>query len=441
MRRADFNQKTYEAVSAEAAASLIKSGQQVFVHSIAAAPQTLIQAITDRANELDDVTFNHIHIEGKAPYGNPEFEGKFKVNNFFVGANLRKAVQEGRADYIPIFLSEVPALFRSRAIDLDVAILQVSPPDSNGYCTLGLSVDVSLAAAQSARMIIAEINPNMPRTHGDGAIHISQFDALVDVDYPLPTLQIPPPNEIEQKIGHYIAGLVEDGATLQMGIGSIPNAALEAMTNHKELGVHTEMFSDGLLELVKKGIVTNQHKVKHPDHIVTGFIMGSQELYDFIDDNPYVRMLDIAYVNDTHVIRQNPKVTAINSAIEIDLTGQVCADSIGTRIYSGVGGQMDFMRGASLSEGGKPIIALPSTTRRGISRISTMLNVGAGVVTTRAHIHYVVTEYGVAYLHGKSLKDRAKQLIQIAHPDHRENLEREAFETLKLKIGGALYKV
>jgi acyl-CoA hydrolase len=273
----------------------------------------------------------------------------------------------------------------------------------------------------------------MPRTHGDGVIHISKFDRVTEVDYALPQIALPEPTDIEKRIGQHIANLVEDGSTLQMGIGTIPNAALAAMKNHKELGIHTEMFSDGVIELVEKGVITNQHKVKHRNHIVTGFLMGTQKVYDFVDDNPLVRFLDIAYVNDTAVIRQNPKVVAINSAIEIDLTGQVCADSIGTRVYSGVGGQMDFIRGASLSEGGKPIIALPSATNKGISRITCMLKPGAGVVTTRAHVHYIVTEYGVAEMFGRNLRQRARQLISIAHPDHREDLEKQAYEHLHLK--------
>lgn len=274
----------------------------------------------------------------------------------------------------------------------------------------------------------------MPRTHGDGSIHISRFAKVVDVNYDLPTIEIPPPNEVEIQIGQYIADLVEDGSTLQMGIGTIPNAALAAMRHHKELGIHTEMFSEGVIDLVEKGVVTNQHKVKHRNHLVTGFLVGSRRLYDFVDDNPLVRVLDIAYVNDTHVIRQNPKVVAINSAIEVDITGQVCADSIGTRLYSGVGGQMDFMRGAALSEGGKPIIALPSVTNKGVSRITSMLKPGAGVVTTRAHAQYIITEYGVARLFGQSIKNRTNALINIAHPDHREQLAKEAMDLWKIKV-------
>ncbi len=424
----------YSPVTPQEAVSIIQSGDNLFVHSAGASPQVLVKALAERSGELHDVNIYQLHTEGEAPYASPECADSFRVKNLFVGGNTRRAVNEGRADFIPVFLSDVPRLFRRKIIELDVAILQVSPPDKNGYCTLGISVDTSLAAAQTAKKLIAEINPNMPTTRGDGDLHISQFDKVIEVDYELPTLHIPPPNEIESKIGKYVAELVEDGSTLQMGIGAIPNAALAAMTDHKELGIHTEMFSDGVLELVQKGVITNEHKVKHRNHIVSGFLMGSRALYDFVDNNPLVRMLDIEYVNDTAVIRQNPKVVAINSAIEVDVTGQVCADSIGTRIYSGVGGQMDFMRGAALSMGGKPIIAMPSTTGKGLSRIATTLNQGAGVVTTRAHARYIVTEYGIADLYGRSIRDRARQLIGLAHPDHRERLEREVFETWNVKI-------
>jgi len=430
----EIQEKThYEAVSAEEAVSIINSGDCLFIHTAAAAPQHLIRAMTERAEDLHDVSIYHLHTEGEAPYADEGMQDNFRAYNFFVGGNMRRAVQEGRADFVPLFLSEVPLLFRRQVIKLDTALLQVSPPDRNGFCTLGVSVDASLAAAQNARKLIAEINPNMPRTHGDGVIHINRFDKVVEVDYELPTLVIPDPDPVETRIGKYIAELVDDGATLQMGIGAIPNAALNAMSSHKGLGIHTEMFSDGILPLIEKGIVTNEHKTKHRNHIVTTFIMGSRRLYDFVDDNPLVRVLDVQYVNDTSTIRHNPKVTAINSAIEIDLSGQVCADSIGTRIYSGVGGQMDFIRGAALSEGGKPIIAMPSQTNKGISRIACILKPGAGVVTTRAHVHYVVTEYGIAQLHGKSIRQRARQLINISHPDHRERLEREAYEILRIK--------
>lgn len=344
----------------------------------------------------------------------------------FVGSNVRKAVQEGRGSYIPIFLSEAPLLFRRGIIPINVALISVSPPDVHGYCSLGTSVDMSRAAEESADYVIAEINRFMPRTHGDGVIHVSHIDAMVENDSFLPEVIAPEPDEISQAIGKNVAELIEDGATLQMDIGAIPNAVLNCLDNHTELGVHTEMFSVGLLKLLKKGAITGSKKNKHKRKIISSFVMGSQELYDFIDDNPMVEMLESDYVNNTNVIAKNDKVTAINSAIEIDLTGQVCADSIGRNIYSGVGGQMDFIRGASLSKGGKPIIALPSTTKKGISRIVPMLQTGAGVVTTRAHVHYVATEYGVVNLYGKSLRERAKALIEIAHPDHRDNLMENA---------------
>ncbi len=412
----------------EQAVSLIKSGDHVFIHSVAANPQRLVNAMTNRAGELRDVKIYHLHTEGEAPYTKPEYAGSFKTNALFIGANVRSGFESGQVDYIPNFLSEVPALFRKKIIPIDVALIQVSPPDKHGFCSLGVSIDVSRAAVQMAKTVIAQVNPNMPRTHGDGLIHVSEINAMVEVDDPLLEVPARELTETELAIGRYIAGLVEDGATLQMGIGGIPDAVLASLHGHRDLGIHTEMFSDGLIELVEKGIVNGRLKARHPGKIVASFVMGTRRLYDFIDDNPEVVMLDVAYVNDTHVIRKNPKVTAINSAIEVDITGQVCADSIGTRMYSGVGGQMDFIRGASLSEGGKPILALPSTTSRGESRIVPFLKTGAGVVTTRAHVHYIVTEYGIANLYGKNLTERAKALIEIAHPDHREELCRQAHE-------------
>jgi len=419
-------QPTHHYVSADEAVSVVASGHRVFIHSVAAAPRLLIEALVRRAPELRGVELVHLHTEGAAPYAEPQYAESFRVNALFVGANVRKALAEGRADYTPIFLSEVPSLFRRNILPLDVALVHVSPPDRHGFCSLGVSVDVTRAAVQKARYVIAQINPRMPRTHGDALIHKDAFHAMVECHDELPVVESRPPNEIEQQIGRHVASLIEDGATLQMGIGAIPDATLSALVHHKRLGIHTEMFSNGLMELVERGNVTGEEKKVHPGKIVAGFVMGNRKLYDFIDDNPLIAMLDIAYVNDTAVIRRNPKVTAINSAIEIDLTGQVCADSIGMMQYSGVGGQMDFIRGASLSDDGKPIIALPSTTNKGISRIVTSLKEGAGVVTTRAHVHYVVTEYGVASLYGKNMRQRAKELIGLAHPDHREQLEREA---------------
>lgn len=415
----------------EEAVSCIHSGDRVYIHSVAAAPRPLIDAMVGRAPELRDVEIVQLHTEGEAPYAKAEYADSFYTNALFVGPNLRKAVNEGNADYLPVFLSEVPQLFRRGILPLDVAMVQVSPPDRHGYCSLGTSVDASRAAVQTAHRVIAQVNPRMPRTHGDGIFHVSRFDAMVEVDEPLPEHAPPVPDETERKIGQNCASLIEDGATLQMGIGAIPNAVLQALGSHEDLGIHTEMFSDGVIDLVEKGVITGRRKKKHPEKIVAGFVMGSKRLYDFVDDNPGVAMLDIEYVNDTAVIRKNPKVTAINSAIEVDLTGQVCADSIGTWQYSGVGGQMDFIRGASLSEGGKPIIALPSATSKGISRITPFLKQGAGVVTTRAHVHYVVTEYGIANLYGKNLHQRARALIDIAHPDHREELEKAAIERFR----------
>ena len=429
-----MSSKSYSPVTPHEAVSVIRSGDKVFIHTGAAAPQVLVKALAERGDELRGVQIYQMHTEGHAPYAEEQYRDSFHVYSLFTGANMREAVQAGRADFVPVFLSDVPRLFRRGAIPLDVAILHVSPPDAHGYVTLGVSVDTSLAAAETAKVLIAEINPRMPRTQGDGNIHISRFDKVIEVNYPLPTHIIPEPDEIERRIGENVASLVENGATLQMGIGAIPNAALAAMTNHRELGIHTEMFSDGIIPLVEKGIITNEHKAKHRGHLVTGFLIGSQKLYDFVDDNPLVRVLDIEYVNDTSIIRKNPKATAINSAIEVDITGQVCADSIGSRIFSGVGGQMDFIRGAALSKGGKPIIALPAMTNKGISRITSMLKPGAGVVTTRAHVHYIVTEYGVAEMWGKSIQERAKAMIGIAHPDHREQLMRETFEIWKIRV-------
>lgn len=417
-----------KSVSAEEAVKVIRSANRVYIHGIAAAPQALVQAMTARADELRDVEVVHLHTEGPAPYAEPGMERSFRVNALFVGGNVRKAIQEGRGDYIPVFLSEVPNLFRSGLMPIDVALMQVSPPDRHGFCSLGTSVDASLAAMQSARYVIAQINPRMPRTFGDGLVHVNDLDAIVECEEQLSEVKSPPPTAIEAQIGRHCSELIEDGATLQMGIGAIPNAVLAALVHHKNLGVHTEMFSDGLIPLVQSGVVNDREKKVRTGKIVASFIWGTRELYDFVDENPQVSMLDVAYVNDTSVIRRNPKVTAINSAIEVDMTGQVCADSIGTILYSGVGGQMDFIRGAALSEGGKPIIALPATTAKGVSRVVSELKPGAGVVTTRAHVHYVVTEFGVANLYGKNLRQRAKAMIEIAHPDAQEALHREACE-------------
>jgi acyl-CoA hydrolase len=414
--------------SAEEALKVIKPGHRVFVHGGAATPHYLLKKIAERSSELWNVELVSVSLQGDAIIADRKYKDNFRINSLFVSKNIREAVNEGRGDYVPIFLSEIPILFKRNILPLDVAIVQVSPPDKHGFCSLGVSVDVAATAVKTAKHVIAQVNPKMPRTLGDGIFKIDDFDSLVYAEQELPEIIPAPASETSERIGQYCAELVEDGATLQMGIGSIPDAVLNSLTNHKELGVHTEMFSDGIMPLIEKGIITNQHKKKYRGKTVTSFLLGTRKLYDFVDDNPSVVALNIDYVNDTAVIRTNPKVTAINSAIEVDVTGQVCSDSIGTYHYSGVGGQMDFVRGASLSEGGKPIIALPSVTSKGSSRISSFLKEGAGVVTTRAHAHYIVTEYGIAYLYGKNMRQRAKALIEIAHPNHREALERAAFE-------------
>lgn len=412
--------------SAAEAAKYIKSGDNVFIHSAAAVPKCLVNAMTERHSELRNVNIYQIHTEGDAPYSNPDLQASFTIKTFFVGANMRDVVQNGNGSYIPIFLSEVPALFRKGTIPIDVALITVSPPDKHGYCSLGTSVDISLAAVQCAKIVIAQINDQMPRIYGDGLIHISKISIQVEKSEPLPEVNYLGLTDETRAIGKNISALIEDGSTLQMGIGAIPNAVLSYLSGHKNLGIHSEMFSDGVLPLIEKGVINGARKKKHPGMIVSSFVIGSKKLYDFIDDNPMIQMLDFEYVNNVSVIQQNPKVVAINSAIEIDITGQVCADSIGSKIFSGVGGQMDFIRGASLSEGGKPIIALTSTTKNGTSKIVPFLKQGAGVVTTRAHVHYVVTEYGVANLHGKTIEERVELLINIAHPNHRDQLNKSS---------------
>ena len=422
--------------SAVDAVSVISSGMRVFLHGGAATPVPLADAMAEhgRANKLKDVEVIHIHTEGPGTYAQPEYDGIFRANSLFTGENCRQAIRDGRGDFTPIFLSEIPHLFRRKIINLDVALIQVSGPDKHGFCSLGPSVDCTRAAIQNAKYIIGLCNEHMPRTFGDGIIHMSHFDVLVHGNQPLMQHKLLVPSDDENRIGKLIAdNLVVDGATLQMGIGSIPDAVLDQLTEHRDLGIHTEMFSDGVVDLVHKGVVTNAHKKIHTGQIVAGFVVGSQTLYDFMDNNPLVIMRDINFVNSTAIICQNPKVTAINSCIEVDLTGQVVADSIGTRIYSGVGGQVDFIRGAALGlDGlGKPILAMPSVTRRGESKIVPHVKEGAGVVTSRAHVHYIVTEHGIAYLFGKTLRQRAYELIKVAHPEHREMLEQKAFERLK----------
>lgn len=414
--------------TAEEALSVIQSGNRVFVQGSAQTPLYLLRELGKQAYRLQDVELTFITVQGDIELDKPQYANSFHINCMFVSGSVRKAVNEGRADFIPVFLSDIPDLFRNE-LKLDVALVQVSPPDAHGYCSLGVSVDIARSAVNTARHIIAQVNPRVPRTHGDSLIHTSRFNSMVYHQEELPEVDYGAKvGEKELTIGKIIAGLIEDGSTLQMGIGTIPDAVMKSLHHHKNLGVHTEMCSDGIIDLFDNDIINNSQKTIHPNKTVTGFAIGTRRLYDYVDDNPAFVFLDIDYVNDPHVIRRNPKVVAINSAIEVDITGQVCADSIGSLQYSGIGGQMDFMRGAALSKGGKPIIALTSRTAKGINRIVPFLKPGAGVVTTRGHIHYVVTEYGMAYLFGKNLRQRAKSLIDIAHPDDREMLEKACIE-------------
>ena len=412
-------------VPIDEAVKIIQSGNRVFVQGSAATPVNLLKALFKRKDELKNVEFISISTLGDDLFDVPDFGKSFFMNSLFVSKNIRDIVNSENGDYVPVFLSEIHKLFERNILPVDVALVHVSPPDKHGFCSLGVSVDIARAAIKHAKHVIAQVNPQMPRTHGDGILHVSEINAFVEINAPLPEVSYRDmATETSRKIGEYCAELIDDGATLQMGIGAIPDAVLSCLDNHKDLGVHTEMFSDGIIPLVEKGVINNKYKKKHNGKLVTGFAIGTRKLYDFIDDNPQVVFLDIDYVNDTRVIRTNPKVVAINSALEIDLTGQVCADSIGTYQYSGVGGQMDFMRGAALSAGGKPIIAMQSSTKNGKSKIVPYLKQGAGVVTTRAHVHYVVTEFGIADLFGKNLKQRAHALVQIAHPSHREELKK-----------------
>ncbi|HEY0978293.1 MAG TPA: acetyl-CoA hydrolase/transferase C-terminal domain-containing protein [Flavobacteriales bacterium] len=425
--------------TAEEAVRGVVPGQRVFVHGGAATPHHLLRALLGRADELHDVELTCIGTLGDLGLDRPEVRRSFFLNSLFVSDNVREVANGPGGDHVPVFLSEIPRLFDRRLLPLDVALLHLSPPDRHGFCSLGVSVDVARAAVRNARVLIAQINPRMPRTHGEGQVHIDRLDAYVEVDDALP--EAPASTHIgplEQRIGARCAELIEDRSTLQIGIGVIPDAILSALGGHHDLGVHTEMCSDGLIPLIQRGVITGRFKRKHAGRIVTGFAMGTRALYDLVDDNPAFAFLDAQYVNDGDVIRSNPKVVALNSAIEIDLTGQVCSDSIGIRQYSGVGGQMDFMRGAALSEGGKPIIALRSTTGSGTSKIVPMLRPGAGVVTTRAHVHHVVTEHGAVDLNGKNLHQRAAALITVAHPEHREELEKAAlarFGARRVAIG------
>jgi len=401
----------------------VRSGDRVYIHPGAAEPEALVLELIRRGPQLRDVEIVHLMTLGNADYVKSELEGHLRHVAFFVGANVREAVNSGRADYLPVLLYEVPRLFETGVMPLDVCLIQVSPPDEHGFCSLGVGVDTTKSATRHCKKIIAQVNPRMPRTLGDCFIHVSKFDAVVEADRPLCELPPSRSDPVHEEIGRHVAALIEDGSTLQMGIGGIPDAVLRYLGDKHDLGVHTEMFSDGVMELIEAGVINNERKTLHPGKVVASFLMGSQALYEYVDNNPIVEMHPTEYVNDPYVIAKNDKMVAINSALQIDLTGQVCAESIGTKIYSGFGGQLDFVRGAARSAGGKPIIALPSTARRGtLSRIAGTLDAGAGVVTTRAHVHYVVTEYGVANLFGKSLRRRAEELIAIAHPDFRGEL-------------------
>jgi 4-hydroxybutyrate CoA-transferase len=412
-----------ESRTAAEVVELVTSGQRVFVHGAAATPNRLLDALVERADGLTDVELIHLHTIGPARYAEPRFAASFRVANLFVGGNMRGRLDGQRIDYLPVFLSEIPALLRE-ARRPDVAMVQVSPPDAHGQCSLGTSVDAARAAVETAPIVLAEVNARMPRTHGDGFVHVSRIARALVVDAPLPEVPSPPLSDVERAIGANVAALVDDGATLQIGIGAVPDAVLAALGGHRHLGIHTEMFSDGLVPLLEQGVVDNSRKRVHPGRTIASFVMGTTRTYALVHDNPAVQLLDCGYVNSPHVIARNPKVTAINSAVEVDLTGQVCADSIGPRIISGVGGQMDFLRGAALSPGGKPVIALASRTKDGAARLVPRLRDGAGVVTTRAHVHWVVTEHGAADLYGRTLHERADALIAIAHPDDREMLAR-----------------
>ena len=420
----------YKSVSAQEAVKAIKSNDRVYIQAAAAAPQLLMNAMTERYEELRNVEVCHLHVEGETPYANPELRDSFHVNSFFIGANVRHTLAAGNGSYTPVFLSELPRLFKRNIIDLDVALIHVSVPDKHGYCSLGVSVEATLAAIDNAKTVIAQVNPQMPRTHGDGIIHYSEINLFVECNESIPTHALGTPSTIENKISDYVASLIDDRSTLQMGVGNIPNAVLSRLTNHKDLGLHTEMFSDGVIDLILNDVINGNYKGVNPGRTLSTFLMGSKRLYEYVDDNPFVELRTSDYVNDVSIIKQNPNMVAINSAIEVDVTGQVCADSMGSKMYSGVGGQMDYVRGASLSDGGKAIIALPSVTKNGISRIVPSLKPGAGVVTTRAHVHYIVTEYGIADLYGKTIQERVKALVDVAHPDHRASIDRAYFDLI-----------
>ncbi len=413
--------------SARGALRAIRRGDSVFIGSGAAEPQLLVQELARMSREFADTEIVHLWTLGIAPYAQPKFKYQFRHNAFFIGDNVRDAVAEGRADYTPIFLSEIPKLFTSGRMQIDVALIQVTPPNEHGFCSFGVSVDVVKPASECANYVIAEVNPQMPWTLGDSFIHVNEIDAFVQNDTPILELHYPEPDDVARKIGENIASLIDDGSTLQMGIGTIPDSILASLRDKKDLGIHTEMLSDGIIDLVEAGILTNARKSIHRGKIIASFVMGTKRLYDWVDHNPFIEFHPSHYVNDPFVVSQNDKMVAVNSALEIDLTGQVCSDSLGYLFYSGIGGQVDMIRGAARSKGGKPIITLPSTAQEGtVSRIVSHLSEGAGVVTTRGDVHYVVTEYGIAYLHGNNIRERALALINIAHPKFREQLLQEA---------------
>ncbi|KAJ3272924.1 hypothetical protein HDV01_005121 [Terramyces sp. JEL0728] len=420
-------------LNADDAVKLVNSGDRIYMHGVASFPTVLASALAKR-RELRNVEIDHLHIIPENPCSTTELKDSFFVSNYFIGPNQRKQVAEGISSLIPCFLSDLPKLMRNGVRSTDVAFLNVSTPDKHGFCSLGLEVCTALAAVETAKLVIAQINPNVPRTHGQSFVHINSFDAIVDVNEPIPEIAPAKASPVELAIGKHLAELIPDGATLQMGIGGIPNAVLECLKNHKNLGIHTEMFSDGVIALIESGVVNNSQKFHFPHTTVTAFAMGTKRLYDFVDDNPSIHFNDISVVNDPSVIGKNPKVTAINAAVEVDITGQVCADSVGSRMISGVGGQCDFEYGASISKGGLPIICLPSIAKSGGSTIVPFLKQGAGITTTRNHVHYVVTENGIAYLFGKNLLERAKAMIKIAHPSHQDELSKQAYERFKVLI-------
>jgi len=418
-------QETYRGklMSAQDALGAVRSGMRVYIHPGSAEPEVLVEALIGRAPFVRDVEIVHLLTLGRADYIRPEMDGHFRHNAMFIGGNVREAVNEGRADYTPIFLSQIEGLFAGGDMPLDVALIQVSPPDAHGFCSFGVGVDTTLTAAETARYVIAQVNDQMPRTYGDSFIHVSELDAVVEVSRPLCELPPQPITEVHRAIARNVACLVEDGATLQLGIGGIPDAVLLQLHSHRDLGIHTEMLSDGIIPLIESGVVNGSKKTVHPRKVVLGFVLGSKKLFDFVDQNPVFEFHPNSYTNDPILIAQNDNMVAVNSALQVDITGQVCADSIGTYFYSGIGGQVDFMRGASRSRSGKPIIALPATAKNGtLSRIVPVLDPGAGVVTSRGTVHYVVTEFGIAYLHGRTIRQRAEALIQITHPDFRNQL-------------------